>query len=756
MRAGRRHRLGSLAAFVASIVLASPCPAGINRWTTQGPAAGRIDQIHVDPVDPSTIYVVLPYGGVFKTTTRGLTWRAVNRGIFLPVSDLAIDPRVHSVVYAGTYFSQGIFKSLDGAESWCEAGLNGFSVLSIAIDPSNSSILYAGTGEAGLFKSVDGGVTWSSSSDGLSGANVEAIVIDSRNPNVLFAATSTGVFRSSDGGTSWVSATLGITATVNVIRIDPTENSIAYAGTWNGGVFKTTDGGQKWVAMNTGLTGLYVTGLAIDPRDPSRLFAAASGASFPESGVFRTNDGGEHWTRIETGLVAAGGAITVDLSDSNALYAGMTLSGFRGAFIQSRDGGKTWFESSAGLSGALIAAVAAHPLIPQTAYAAAFPRAFRTANGGRTWRAQGSLSSVNVLLPDPANGETVYAGTSGSGVWKTTDSAETWKPVNTGLSDSQIWALGTDQNSQTIYAATNAGVFMTSNDGETWSPTTALGKFGVRTLAVDPKNPHIVYANPFNDGLYRTSNGGASWDFLANLGTVVAIAVDPADSATVYAVSNGTGVFRSTNSGSTWTPVNSGLPFPEFLGRFAIDPTDSATLYVSLYGYVYRSTDRGDHWTNFTDGIPFGGGLQVFSLAVNATGRTVYAATYGGVFDYQIQPYGFHTVSPCRLVDTRTSGDALEAATKRVFEITGRCGIPPTARSVAINITATEGTAQGHLTVFEAGTLPPETISIAYRPGQTRANNAIVGLDSLGRLSVKCNQPSGTVHLIVDVTGYFQ
>jgi hypothetical protein len=88
--------------------------------------------------------------------------------------------------------------------------------------------------------------------------------------------------------------------------------------------------------------------------------------------------------------------------------------------------------------------------------------------------------------------------------------------------------------------------------------------------------------------------------------------------------------------------------------------------------------------------------------------------------------------------------------------MTGRCGIPPTARSVAINITATEGTAQGHLTVYEAGTLPPETISIAYRSGQTRANNAIVGLDPLGRMTVKCNQPSGTVHVILDVSGYFQ
>jgi hypothetical protein len=108
------------------------------------------------------------------------------------------------------------------------------------------------------------------------------------------------------------------------------------------------------------------------------------------------------------------------------------------------------------------------------------------------------------------------------------------------------------------------------------------------------------------------------------------------------------------------------------------------------------------------------------------------------------------------VVDTRTSVGALEAGSKRTFDVAGQCGVPPTAKSVALNVTATDATAQGHLTLYETGIPTPDTISIAYRPGQARANNAIVGLDPLGRLTVKCNQPSGTVHLIVDLTGYFQ
>jgi hypothetical protein len=134
----------------------------------------------------------------------------------------------------------------------------------------------------------------------------------------------------------------------------------------------------------------------------------------------------------------------------------------------------------------------------------------------------------------------------------------------------------------------------------------------------------------------------------------------------------------------------------------------------------------------------------------------IYVGNYGGVFDYQIQPYRFYTVAPCRVADTRASGDALEASSRRTFEIAGRCGVPPTAKSVVLNVTAAEATAPGFLTIYEAGTSLPKTSSISYRAGQTRANNAIVALDPLGRLTVRCSQASGTAHVILDVSGFFE
>jgi virginiamycin B lyase len=120
----------------------------------------------------------------------------------------------------------------------------------------------------------------------------------------------------------------------------------------------------------------------------------------------------------------------------------------------------------------------------------------------------------------------------------------------------------------------------------------------------------------------------------------------------------------------------------------------------------------------------------------------------------------FFALPPCRLIDTRGAdgalgGPALAADTDRLFRLVG-CGIPSTAVAVAANITVTQGTASGSLTVYPAGSDPPNTSSINYGAGQTRANNEVLAPGVNSFVFVRCAQPSGTVHFILDVTGYFQ
>ena len=121
---------------------------------------------------------------------------------------------------------------------------------------------------------------------------------------------------------------------------------------------------------------------------------------------------------------------------------------------------------------------------------------------------------------------------------------------------------------------------------------------------------------------------------------------------------------------------------------------------------------------------------------------------------------GFHAVTPCRIVDTRNAtgpygGPALSAGAARAFTIAGQCGVPADASAVALNVTITNPTSSGSLTVYPGTGAVPGTSTISFAAGKTRANNTTIGLVD-GVLSVFDAQATGTTHLIVDASGYFR
>ncbi len=128
---------------------------------------------------------------------------------------------------------------------------------------------------------------------------------------------------------------------------------------------------------------------------------------------------------------------------------------------------------------------------------------------------------------------------------------------------------------------------------------------------------------------------------------------------------------------------------------------------------------------------------------------TVTVLAHGG-------PLDFHTAAPCRLVDTRLSGPALEAGSTRSFPGTGACGIPATARTLAANVTAINASSAGHLQILPGGTSAASTSVLNFKAGQTRANNALILLGTDGDFLVVAGLPAGSVDLIVDVVGWFE
>jgi len=122
---------------------------------------------------------------------------------------------------------------------------------------------------------------------------------------------------------------------------------------------------------------------------------------------------------------------------------------------------------------------------------------------------------------------------------------------------------------------------------------------------------------------------------------------------------------------------------------------------------------------------------------------------------------GFYALAPCRAVDTRLpagpyGGPSLAARSERVWTLAGRCGVPASARAVSVNLTVTAPDTPGFLNAHPGGTAAPLASTINYRTGQTRANNVVVTLGIVGDVRIFCGQPSGAVHVVLDINGYFQ
>ena len=173
-------------------------------------------------------------------------------------------------------------------------------------------------------------------------------------------------------------------------------------------------------------------------------------------------------------------------------------------------------------------------------------------------------------------------------------------------------------------------------------------------------------------------------------------------------------------------------------------------------GTVVALTATPDARSSFASWSGACSGTAVTCQVTMSAARSV-TATFG------IGPPGtdFYTVTPCRVLDSRLvagpwGGTPLAAGQERTLTLGGACGIPATAQAVSVNITAVDATADGHLRVFPAATPRPTTSVINFRAGQTRANNAVVRLGSAAAVTLFSGQPTGAVHVVVDVNGWFE
>jgi photosystem II stability/assembly factor-like uncharacterized protein len=567
------------------------------------------------------------------------------------VQALAVDPANSAVVYAGTEFG-GVFKSLNGGRTWKAANrglatgaVGAFNetvdtnVAALAIDPSAPETIYAGTGD-GVFKSTDGGESWTARNEGLTATEpytglpyrlVSAIAIDPTAPATLYAGTIRGVFKSVDGGTSWIGHAL---QSVSALAIDPVVPSTVYAASslfGGGGVYKSTDGGSSWAASGAGLGLTSKYSLAIDPSSPATLYVGGGG-------LYKSVDRGATW--IYWGFNTQINVLAFDSSTPPTLYVGTY-----GGIVKS--GETNWIPVNTGLSNTSVRALAIDPRTAGTFFAGTENGGvFKSVDGGGNWSASSdgiTNTRVGAVAVAPSDPTTVYAGTrasgflqSGSGTFVSRTSGEAWTRTTVGMGDTLVAALAVDPtNPSIVYCGTNDdGMFKTSDGGANWS--SVLFEAPIYSVAIDPSTPTTIYAGAAA-AIYKTVNGGQGWFPIDNglfFGIVAdgvrSVAIDPSAPDTLYAGISGGDLYKSTDGGGSWSSVLAG----KFFSAIAVDPRNSATVYAAtgiINGGgegVFRSTDGGTSWTLASDGLTR---LDVRALAVDPLrAGTIYAGTWGG------------------------------------------------------------------------------------------------------------------------------
>ena len=299
---------------------------------------------------------------------------------------------VHRSLFLWALWALAFSQPLLAATPWTWAGPDGGAVLSLALQPNSSTVLYAG-GEAGLFKSVDGGANWQLLAEGPA-APVIAIGVDPIDTSTVYAGLRRqGLLKSTDGGAHWTDAGQGLPdlppfgLSVNALAV---RGGAVYAGT-DLGLYRSVDGGASWQALSEGLPASPVLSLEIDPSQSETIYAGL------DNGLFRSTDGGAHWAPSPANGFALGDVSDVEVSpvSSAIVYAG----------------------SPYGVS--------------------------RSVDAGVSWLLSQATGSVNALAVHPTLAGTLYAG-SNNGVFKSTDGGTTWVKMSEGLTDPRVLALAID------------------------------------------------------------------------------------------------------------------------------------------------------------------------------------------------------------------------------------------------------------------------------------------------------------------------
>lgn len=625
-------------------------------WIPLGPGGGSdLKSVAIQPDNPNVVYCGGDIEGIFKSTDGGATWKNINNNLASEaytadvywVQEIIIDPQDFQKIYICT--TLGFFKSANGGNSWMRllpATMNSnddyLLTSTAAIDPTNTQVIFLGTGgqfsnERGkglLWRSTDGGSTWSTIDIGMSdSAVVHAIFIDPTSQagnRTVIVSSNEGIWRSTNNGVAWLPSNFGLphrrcrrlkgaVQNSNVMLYltvspegDPTDEA-----TYKGGVFRSTDKGSTWVDVTSNLPkrdanldGFHeYWKITIHPTDANTVLVGTNrGSAFDRGGIYKTTDAGSAWTKIDT-------AITYGWIDSafyreenvflleyapgdpNVVYAGLVY------MMKSTDGGRTWFHTYAS----------------------------KLAGGG--WQGNGlELMNTDGIGFDPKDPNLIYVAYDDFGFFRSTDGGISFRPLDPtqsyygeydGAKDILI-----DPASRDVYGSRFDGsmggftagypvgkVYMSTDQGSTWLERSSglpdsRSDLALDTVSGTPGN-RTLYCAVIHHGVFKSTNSGQTW-FRINSGlgedsvNVWDVAIHPSDPNVLYMGTNSIGknagaLFTSTNGGAAWQQI---ISFPaNDIMSIKLNPLNG-NIYAcvtddfgwSLSGGLYVSTNAGGTW----------------------------------------------------------------------------------------------------------------------------------------------------------------
>lgn len=599
------------------------------RYRLIGPhRAGRTVGAVGVPTQPNVFYIGVNNGGVWKTDDYGRTWKPIfDQAPTGSVGDVAVSPSHPHILYVGTgeglhrpdlSIGEGIFKSTDGGQTWTHVGLRDVQQVGrLIVHPTNPDIVFvAGLGhpygpneERGVFRTTDGGQTWE---------------------KVLYRNHNTGAIQ---------------------VEFDPADPQTVYADLWehrdgpwenasfsgpNSGLYKSTDGGTTWRRLTQGLPtnaqGLGRIGVGIAPSRPARLYATVDARE--GGGLYRSDDAGEHWTRVhdDPRLWGRGGdfaEVRVHPQNPDVVFVGNIAS------YRSDDGGRTWTSIKGAPGGDDYHRIWINPLHPEIMLFATDQGATITVNGGRTWSSWYNQPTAQLyhVTTDRQFPYRVYGGQQESGAIGIASrgpggqvSFRDWGGVG---ADEYAYVAPDPLHPDIIYGGRVTRFNLKT--GQTQSVTPEAVRSGqyriLRTMPLlfHPADPTmLLFAT---NVLWKTHDGGQRWEIISpdlsrekpdvpesigdfrtpdlaampRRGVIYAVAPSPLDVQTIWAGTDDGLVHVTRDGGATWANVTPpGLRSWDKVSQVDAGHFDRQTAYLSVN--AFRRDDLRPHLYRTRDG----------------------------------------------------------------------------------------------------------------------------------------------------------